>query len=84
LRRQLPALVEKDVGVEPRPLVPGPHLGDEPEDADGLAVRELPLERDHVVELEELAVGDRDPELEGGSVLGADDPAGYRGFGHSA
>jgi hypothetical protein len=59
-------------------------LGDEPEDANGLGVRELPFERDHVVELEELAFGDRDPELERSRVLAADDPAGYLGFGHSA
>ena len=59
-----------------RAFVTGADLGDETVDGDPIAVRKLALERDHVVELKELALGDGDPKLERGRVLGPDDPSG--------
>jgi hypothetical protein len=44
---------------------------------DNLAAREMTLQGNHVVELEIAGRIDAHPELEGGRIFGADDPADW-------
>ena len=68
-------LDQEHVGVERGAFVARPHQVDHAVEADRAAVGQGGLDQHHVVELEELAVGDAHPELEGHRVEGAEDAA---------
>ena len=80
LGREHPVLDQEHVAVEAGSFVPGANLRHDAVDSD----RRPPspgshaLERDHVVELEELLGRDRDPELERRRILGADHASDHR------
>ena len=82
LSGQHSVLDQEDVAVEAGPFVPGAKVGNHPVNADGLAAsREFSLKDEYVVELEEAALTDRHPELEGRGRIGPDHPADGRGIG---
>ena len=82
LCREHPVLDQEDIAVEARAFVPDAQVGDHAVDADRLgAPGEGPLDHHHIVELQEVVFAHRNPELEGGGRVRADDPADGRGGG---
>ena len=83
LRRQHAVGDEEHVGVEVCAFVAGPYLRDDARDAHRLvAPGNVSLAHHYVVELEVLVGSERDPELERGRIVGADDATDGLRIGH--
>ena len=77
LRRKNAFFDEKHVGVKTRTLVTGHHLTNGAVHGHDLATRQDTLQRNHVIELDELTGGHADPELEGCCIFGPEDPSDH-------